>query len=396
VEFPFENLRLGILTHVEHWQCDGKLLSKASYVREANLWLSLFRHCVIVAPLMHGAPRKDSGAYTRQPDDFRPCPMSRELPGVRGNLIRLVQTMRWARATARLLRDVDVVHLRIPSLAGLPAQLMRRRDKVYVTKYHQPWGGWYEQEIWLSKLQRRLVLRGFPGGVTLVYGPSAPPHIIEFFPACMYEGEVRASLDAAKDKRFEPPWRILIVGRLVPIKHMDLALKALICLRHQFGLANWKALVIGDGEQRPALERLVREGQIADAVEFKGGLPFDHVLREYQAAHILIMPGQAEAFPKPLVEACASRVVPVAAAAGINAHILGNGRYGVTANPDPASMAQELANLMQNPERMGHIAEAGHELAFRVTMDSFRRRLIEVVQSACELKGLRRATAPTA
>jgi len=210
----------------------------------------------------------------------------------------------------------------------------------------------------------------------------------------MYEQEVRASLEAAKGKRFEPPWRILMVGRLVPIKNIDLALKALVCLRHQFGLVNWKASVIGDGEQRQALEGIVREGQIGDAVEFKGGLPFDQVLREYQAAHILIMPGQAEAFPKPLVEACASRVVPVAAAAGINAHVLGNGRYGATANPDPASLAAELANLMQNQERMGHIAEVGHELAYRVTMDSFRRRLIEVVQSACERKGMSRASGP--
>ena len=342
-------LHLGVLTHCAHWLAGDGVYSYAPFVREMNIWMSIFDKVTVAAPLRRPPIRKDNARYDRRPTGLLTMKWSGE-NGTRGNIQRVCNAVGARTQLMRLAHIADVVHLRLPSLLGLPAQILWNRAKPYVVKYAEPWGGWYRGESVVARLQRSLLQKGFPGGITLVYGPSKPPYIQEFFPACMSEEECRRNAQSTAAKSFVAPWQILVVSRLIPVKSVDLAIKALVCLRRTRPNKRWRAVVIGEGRERPRLMDIARSCGIMGETTFAGSLPFQEVL----------------------IEACSCRVVPVAALAGLSDRILGYGRYGVTAEPTPAAVAEAIDDLTNNPHRLNTIAAAGPELAFRVTTEAFR------------------------
>ncbi|MCA2994748.1 MAG: hypothetical protein ING97_07360, partial [Gemmatimonas sp.] len=53
-------LRLAIVSHVVHYQHDGRLFAYGPYAREIDVWASLFPEVVIVSPLRHAPPPADA------------------------------------------------------------------------------------------------------------------------------------------------------------------------------------------------------------------------------------------------------------------------------------------------------------------------------------------------
>lgn len=112
-----------------------------------------------------------------------------------------------------------------------------------------------------------------------------------------YQREAEVVFPPAETQRFrispETDGYYLMVGRLVPYKQFDLAVKA-------FNELGWPLKIIGDGPQRKYLEKLAKPN-----VEFLG-LISDHLLPRYYArAKALIFP-QEEDFGLVVVEAMAS------------------------------------------------------------------------------------------
>ena len=121
---------------------------------------------------------------------------------------------------------------------------------------------------------------------------------------------------APRDGRCE----LLFVGRLIECKGLDVLLRALQAVRSDVRGATLS--VIGDGEQREALERLAGELGLAAAVRFEGALPHEAVADRLRAADVLVMPsrampdGQAEGSPVVTKEAQAIGLPVVATDVG--------------------------------------------------------------------------------
>jgi glycosyltransferase involved in cell wall biosynthesis len=121
--------------------------------------------------------------------------------------------------------------------------------------------------------------------------------------------------------RFAPAPRhgslvLLQVGRLVPKKGTDLAIRAFARARPALGSSElW---IVGDGPQRGALARLTAELSIADHVTFWGEQPASQVRRLMGKAHIGMQPsrvapdGDREGTPTVILEMQASGVDVVA------------------------------------------------------------------------------------
>jgi glycosyltransferase involved in cell wall biosynthesis len=103
--------------------------------------------------------------------------------------------------------------------------------------------------------------------------------------------------------------RILFVGRLVPEKGADLAIRALQSVVKCHPDA--KLEVIGDGPQRVSLEVLVERLGLAGRVQFAGGLPPDQLPSRYGAASVCVVPSRCEGFGLVALEAmaCARPVI---------------------------------------------------------------------------------------
>ena len=103
----------------------------------------------------------------------------------------------------------------------------------------------------------------------------------------------------------EPPL-LVTVGHLVARKRHADVLRAMARLRDR--RIDLRYLVIGDGPERPALERLTAELGLGDRVELAGQLDHATAVRRARAASLFVLPSVDEAFGVAYVEAMAGGV----------------------------------------------------------------------------------------
>ena len=104
----------------------------------------------------------------------------------------------------------------------------------------------------------------------------------------------------------ETPPLILAIGRLEPQKNMALAIRAMAALRQTQPA---RLVILGEGVDRPRLERLAAQLGVADAVDMPGfGDPAPWLTR----ASALLLSSRYEGYPAVVVEALAADVPIVA------------------------------------------------------------------------------------
>ncbi len=104
--------------------------------------------------------------------------------------------------------------------------------------------------------------------------------------------------------------RLIFVGRLIPLKACDLALRAAAELLRA-GAAHFT--VVGDGPQRESLQQLTKSLGIDNAVTFTGWLPSSDTLAQLDQADVLVFPSLREFGGAVIFEALALGAVPVVA-----------------------------------------------------------------------------------
>ncbi len=113
------------------------------------------------------------------------------------------------------------------------------------------------------------------------------------------------------DEHQDDELRLLFIGRLVPYKGLDVALRAVALLKEAGRLRPPTLTVIGDGPARAELEDLARSLGVGEQVTFLGARDRDFVLEALQRADVLVAPsrtteaGQAEGLGNVVKEALA-------------------------------------------------------------------------------------------
>lgn len=132
---------------------------------------------------------------------------------------------------------------------------------------------------------------------------------------------------------------ILFIGNLLPVKAVDVLLKAM--QRVKSGGQEGRLIVIGQGPLRQPLEAAAHELGIADAVEFRGALPQAELPEWYRAADLFVLPSHSEGVPNVLLEASASGTPWVASRVGGIPEIaeLGDSRLVTPNAPDELATA---------------------------------------------------------
>ncbi len=133
--------------------------------------------------------------------------------------------------------------------------------------------------------------------------------------------------------------RILTVGKLKAVKNQALLLRAFA----QLNRPEARLMLVGEGEEREALQLQAENAGIADRVIFAGfrtdPTPF------YRTADVFVLSSNSEGFGNVIVEAlaCGTPVVSTDCSAG-PAEILEGGRYGSLV---PVGDAEALANTIK-------------------------------------------------
>jgi glycosyltransferase involved in cell wall biosynthesis len=381
---PRFDLTLGVATHVGHWrQDDGRPWAYEPYVREMEVWARLFASVNICAPRELGPIEGNQAPYAAPNIRWHPVTYSQDY-GASARVKRFLRLPTLATALYRLIRSSDLVLLRSP---GHPALLGRLIADTLGTPHITKWAGWfgsYPGERLPSRLERRLIERSrWP---ILVYGPTERPNMVSFLPALMSNAEIKRARELATQRSWTLPWQLLSVGTLSPEKGFDLAFAGLARLREINPQLSWRYTLVGDGRQAESLRSTAERFHLNKHVTFAGALSFEAACQHYAKAHVLIMPGIFEGWPKTIAEAWAHGAVPVAAAGGLVPWIIEGKGAGITFDPTPGALAAALNALLSNPAAMQEMSRAGPPLLADLSLESFATRLEHVLVDGCGLR----------
>lgn len=168
---------------------------------------------------------------------------------------------------------------------------------------------------------------------------------------------------------------VLAISRLVPLKRIDLLVRALA----EPAARQVRAVVIGDGEGREDLEQLAAELDVVQRVTFLGQVD-DHALLEHLAnCRAVCFTPFDEDYGFVAIEAfAASKPVVTCIDSGGPLEIVSDGVNGFVVEPTPPAVAEALVRLTDDAALAERFGAAGHARAEGITWDAALRRLVIV------------------
>ncbi len=331
----------------------------------------------------------DVVVHTSGPPGAEATDVQRGFPVLRDGGL-LLPTPATAREAVRVLRRHRAERVLFGAAAplGLLAPVLRRagaRRIVGLTHGHEVW--------WARMPAARTLLRRVGDGcdhlttisdfttarIAPALSPQASARLLRLPPPVDLDRFVPGS------RALGPP-RCVAVGRFVVQKGFDTLLRS-----WRRVLDGWPSTVprpelvlVGDGPQRTALERLVALLGLHEGVRFTGPQPRDAVLAELQAAQVFALPVRsrwrglnAEGLGLAAVEAAACGLPVVVGRSGGAPETVRDGVSGnVVAPDDPAGLADAVRPLLLDRTRAQAMGAAGRaHVRDRFGSDSVRQTL---------------------
>ena len=166
---------------------------------------------------------------------------------------------------------------------------------------------------------------------------------------------------------------LVFVGRIEPLKGVDILIKALAIMKAQGILSrhNISLSIIGGNpdvspeqmtEEMARLQALRKEFSLGNMIAFVGKRDQDSLPYYYSAAEVVVVPSQYESFGMVALEAMACGTPVVASQVGGLAFLVQDGLTGYHVPGDDAeALAEKLTELIEDPQlrnEMGERAEA--------------------------------------
>ena len=176
---------------------------------------------------------------------------------------------------------------------------------------------------------------------------------------------------------------LLYVGRLEPLKGIDILLRAASIMEH---FDNLKVLIIGgDDDQDQELHRLrtlVNELNISDKVVFVGRIEQDSLPPYYNAADICVVPSFYESFGLVALESMACGTPVVASRVGGLTSIIKNNVTGLLIPWHfPETFADGIDFILASETTRQYMSDQSRTVALSLSWDSVTHKLIETYNS---------------
>lgn len=153
-----------------------------------------------------------------------------------------------------------------------------------------------------------------------------------------------------------PTFDLVCTCRLIPLKRVDALLRALQVIHET--RPGTTLLVIGDGEERTALERLSCELGVEHAVTFRGWA--EDVPGALRQARVLALLSEAEGLPMAMLEAMACGLPVVVTDVGAIGSVIEDGVNGHLVPPaaEPGEVAKRVLRLLNDTGHYQMVREA--------------------------------------
>ncbi|WP_447964776.1 glycosyltransferase [Nitrospira sp. Ecomares 2.1] len=198
-------------------------------------------------------------------------------------------------------------------------------------------------------LKRLIIQLGCDEDKIVVLPSGINCHTLPFSPKTLKRGE---------------PVRVITIARLVEKKGIAYAIHAIETLVKSGKFIQY--FIIGDGELRGDLERLIGEKDLTKYVQFLGWKSHEEVIRLLQGSHILMAPsvtardGDQEGIPNAIKEAMALGLPVIGTQHSGIPEIVENGVSGFLVQERNAeALADRLSFLIDNSEKWADMGRAG-------------------------------------
>jgi glycosyltransferase involved in cell wall biosynthesis len=174
---------------------------------------------------------------------------------------------------------------------------------------------------------------------------------------------------------------LLSIGRLVPVKGLDYAIRAL-ANRDDITVA-----VVGDGPERTRLECLARRYRVGFRFLGKVTGSRKHDLLRSVDAFIhpsrVLPSGRTEGTPTAILEAMAHALPTIASDVGGIGNIVEHMRCGLLVSPeDPSQLRRSVELLLDDSALRKKLGQAAQQVATRYTWPNLTEKLASVIESA--------------
>lgn len=146
-----------------------------------------------------------------------------------------------------------------------------------------------------------------------------------------------------------PPYNILHVGSLAPVKDQATLLEAFAGVVSSPRAVEATLHVAGDGPLRPILEEQARSLEISERVQFHGEVSHERLPALCRRAHVFVLTSRYESQNLSVLEAAACGVPAVGTAVGIVRDLLPDELLAPVGNA--AALTQKIVTLLEDDER---------------------------------------------
>lgn len=195
--------------------------------------------------------------------------------------------------------------------------------------------------------------------------------------------------------RLERGPRLLFVGRIGQEKNIEFlfpVLKSILSRHPQASL-----LLVGDGAQRPSIQRAAEEAGLGDVCLFAGFLPREDLPSVYAAVDVFVFPSKTETQGLVTIEAMACGTPVVAIGEMGTADVMAGDNGGFMVKDDPHEFASRVLDLLDDPGLRAAKAAEAQDYARGWTSEKMTDRLLAVYERAAAKRkppaGLRAAAA---
>jgi len=231
----------------------------------------------------------------------------------------------------------------------------------------------------------------------LVEGYGADPARVVVVPPGV-DLSVFQPIDQAEARRkigYGPGRLLLFVGRLERLKGVEVAIRALALLRDR-AHEDVRLLVLGedskdgDESEKERLKAIATAAGVRDQVDFLGSVAHHELPFFYSAADVCVMPSYSESFGLVGLEAQAcGRPVVGSGVTGLRSVVRDEVSGYLIDSHDPATYAERIGRLLDNPELAQQMGRRGRLLAQRFSWTRTADRLEEMFDSVAERAQLR-------
>ena len=175
---------------------------------------------------------------------------------------------------------------------------------------------------------------------------------------------------------FQAEYVIGTIANFYPAKGLEYLVRAAYFFQNN---DNVVFFVIGDGQERPGLEALIKELGLEQKVFLLGQIP--DAFRYLSAFDVFVLPSVKEGFPWTLIEAMAAKLPVIATDVGAMPEIIDDHKNGLLVKPkDPVGLADKIKEILENDRLRNELGIQAHQtVLFKFELDKMVKQVEELL-----------------